>query len=140
MIYREIPVQMKNSSHASLVLYLQDYSPDMLVQSRPMVILCPGGGYNHISVREGESEALQFLSMGCHAAVLRYTVCEKYPVQLTELAYAVKYIRKHAEEWHIDHKRVVVQGSSAGGHLAASLGVCWQESWRCTWCCRDSGN
>lgn len=129
MIYREIPIQMKNSSHASLVLYLQDYSADMLVQNRPMVILCPGGGYNHISVRESESEALQFLAMGCHAAVLRYTVCEEYPVQLTELAYAVKYIREHAEEWHIDHKRVVAQGSSTGGHLAASLGVCWQERW-----------
>lgn len=63
MIYREIPIQMKNSSHASLVLYLQDYSADMLVQNRPMVILCPGGGYNHISVRESESEALQFLAM-----------------------------------------------------------------------------
>lgn len=129
MIYREIPVQMKNSVNANLVLYLQDYSADMLVQERPMVILCPGGGYNHISVRESESEALQFLAMGCHAAVLRYTVFERFPVQLTELAFAVKYIREHAAEWHIDSSKVIVQGSSAGGHLAASLGVFWQEKW-----------
>ncbi|MDE6128226.1 MAG: alpha/beta hydrolase [Lachnospiraceae bacterium] len=129
MLYREIPVQMKHSANASLVLYIQDYSADMLVQERPMVILCPGGGYDHISVRESESEALQFLAMGCHAAVLRYTVAERYTVPLTELAFAVKYIREHAEEWHIDRSRVIVQGSSAGGHLAASLGVFWQEKW-----------
>lgn len=129
MLYREIPVQRKNSMDASLVLYLQDYSADMLVQERPMVILCPGGGYNHISVRESESEALQFLAMGCHAAVLRYTVSEQYPVQLTELAFAVKYIREHAEEWHVDNGKIIVQGSSAGGHLAASLGMFWREKW-----------
>ncbi|MBQ9134847.1 MAG: alpha/beta hydrolase [Lachnospiraceae bacterium] len=131
MFYQEIPVQVKGSlPGAKLTLYIQDYSADMLVQERPMIIICPGGGYEHLSVREGESMALQFMAMGLHAAVLRYSVAPAaYPVQITELAYAMKYIREHVKEWHIQENKIIVHGSSAGGHLAASLGVFWKEEW-----------
>ncbi|MBO5165653.1 MAG: alpha/beta hydrolase [Lachnospiraceae bacterium] len=129
MFYQEIPVQVKGSlPGAKLTLYIQDYSADMLVQERPLIIICPGGGYEHLSVREGESMALQFMAMGLHAAVLRYSVTPAaYPVQLTELAYAMKYIREHVKEWHVQENKIIVHGSSAGGHLAASLGVFWKE-------------
>lgn len=131
MIYREIPLQLPGSlPGAKLVLYMQDYSENMLVQERPCVILCPGGGYHHVSEREGESEALQFLSMGMHAAVLQYSVAPaRYPVQLTELAWAMRCIKEHAAEWHVMPDKIIVQGSSAGGHLAACLGMFWKEEW-----------
>ena len=113
-----------SSPEAVLVVYIQNYYTEMLVQERPLVLLCPGGGYNHLSVREAESEALQFLAMGYHAAVLKYSVAPaKFPTQLCELAWAMKYLRSKASEWHIVSDKIVVQGSSAGGHLAASLGV-----------------
>jgi len=41
----------------------------------------------------------------------------------------MKLIHEYAEEWNIDTKKIVVQGCSAGGHLAASLGMFWHESW-----------
>ena len=41
----------------------------------------------------------------------------------------MKLIREHAAEWHVKEDKIVVQGCSAGGHLAASLGVFWQEAW-----------
>lgn len=131
MIYREIPLKLSGSlPGAKLVLYMQNYSETMLIQERPCVILCPGGGYQHISEREGESEALQFLAMGMHAAVLHYSVAPaRYPVQLVELAWAVRYIREHAGELHVKPEQIFVQGSSAGGHLAACLGVFYGEKW-----------
>jgi acetyl esterase/lipase len=36
-------------------------------------------------------------------------------------------IRKNIKEWHIDANKIFVQGSSAGGHLAASFGCFWKE-------------
>ena len=131
MIYQEIPVQVEGSlPGAKLTVYIQDYSADMHIQERPLILICPGGGYEHVSAREGESIALSFMAMGLHAAVLRYSVAPaKYPVQITELAFAMKYIRSHAKEWHIIEDKIFVQGSSAGGHLAASLGVFWKEEW-----------
>ena len=72
--------------------------------------------------------ALQFLAMGYHAAVLKYSCTPAvFPTALTELALSVGYVRSHAEEWHVDTDKIIVQGCSAGGHLAASLGVFWNS-------------
>ena len=140
MIYQEIPLTLEGSlPYAKLVLYIQDYSESISIKKRPMVVVCPGGGYNHTSDREAEPIALSFMAMGAHAAVLRYSVAPaKHPVQITELAYAVKYIRDHADEWHVDTDKIIVQGSSAGGHLAAMLGCFWNTEWLCSSVCAKS--
>lgn len=130
MIYQTIPMQMQGSqADARLITYLQDHSEEIGISKRPLILICPGGGYGFTSEREWEPLALQFLAMGCHAAVLKYSCAPaRYPVALTELAAAVKTVREHAEEWHVDPKAVLVLGCSAGGHLAASLGVLWKEA------------
>ncbi|MBQ2802851.1 MAG: alpha/beta hydrolase [Lachnospiraceae bacterium] len=129
MIHQIYEMQVQGSLPGSkLITYIQDYSDAMAIDKRPLVLLCPGGGYGRTSDREAESMALQFLAMGYHAAVLRYSCAPaKYPTALKELASAMLLIRKNAEEWHIDSDRIVVQGCSAGGHLAASLGMFWDE-------------
>ena len=100
----------------------------MAINDRPLILLCPGGGYTRTSDREAEPMALKFLAMGYHAAVLRYSCAPaEYPTSLKELAYSIKFLREHAKEWHIDPHKIVVEGCSAGGHLAASLGVFWDE-------------
>lgn len=129
MINKTYPIQAEGSlPDAKLVTYIQEYSPVLAINTRPLVLVCPGGGYCYTSDREAESIALQFLAMGYHAAVLRYS-CEpaQYPTALFEIASAMVLIRKNAEEWHVDPDKIIVQGCSAGGHLAASLGVLWDE-------------
>lgn len=96
----------------------------------PLVLICPGGGYAMTSNREAEPIALQFNSMGYRAAVLRYSCAPAvYPTALCEVAQSVKLIREHAEDWNVDAEKIIVMGFSAGGHLAASYGVFWNESW-----------
>ena len=95
-----------------------------------LVLICPGGGYAMTSNRESEPIALQFNSMGYQAAVLRYSCAPAvYPTALCEVAQSVKLIREHAEDWNVDAEKIIVMGFSAGGHLAASYGVFWNESW-----------
>ena len=129
MIHETFPIQVEGSQpYARLITYMQDYSPAIGIDKRKLVLLCPGGGYTATSDREAEAMALQFLAMGYHAAVLRYSVAPaKYPTALLELAASVKLIREHAEEWHVDADKIVVEGCSAGGHLAACYGVYWSE-------------
>lgn len=129
MIHLTYQLQVAGSMpDAKLVTYIQDHSEGMAIQKRPLVLICPGGGYSRTSDREAESIALQFLAMGYHAAVLRYSCAPaKFPTALLELASALVLVRGNAEEWHVDADKIIVQGCSAGGHLAASLGMLWDE-------------
>lgn len=113
-----------------LVAYLQEESAELLIsKKREAVIVCPGGAYRMRSDREAEVVALSFMAEGKQAFVLNYSVAPAaFPCALTELAAAVALVRSHAEEWNVDRDRIYVCGFSAGGHLAASLGVFWQES------------
>lgn len=127
MIHKTIDITVGDSQfHGQLVTYFHDRTPEMRKNIRPVILICPGGAYSSTSDREAEPLALQFLSMGYHAAVLRYsTVPARFPEALLQLAQAVATLRANAAEWGIDPERIAVQGSSAGGHLAASLGVFW---------------
>ncbi len=129
MHYQTYDMRVEGSVGAPvLTTYLMDTPEGLLIKERPLILICPGGGYSHVSVREGEFIALQFLAAGFHAAVLHYSVAPAvYPAQLLELAKAMMLLREHAGEWHIRSDRIFVQGSSAGGHLAASLGCFWRE-------------
>lgn len=131
MIYQKIPIQVEGSAdYARLEAYILDTPHDRLlkIQKRPMIIICPGGGYEMTSYREGEPVAMHFLSKGYHACVLRYSVAPSlFPTQVLEVGQAMKMIHEHAGEWNVDVDKIVVQGASAGGHLAASYGIFWNQ-------------
>lgn len=133
MKYEVIDMKIAHSVQATLTIYAHENYPEVYGErKRPMIVICPGGGYEHVSPREGEAIALQFMTTGAHAAVLRYDVSgqgAEFPQHLLELAASVAYVRKHAAEYCIDPDKILVAGFSAGGHLAASLGCFWKEAW-----------
>lgn len=122
-----IPLR-EDSSAVRLEAYWLNDSPEYQTgQPRPAIIVCPGGGYTGLSDREAEPIALRFLAHGCHAFVLRYSVQTRLPAPMLDLARAVALLRRNSHEWLVDPNRVAVCGFSAGGHLAASLGVFWDK-------------
>lgn len=115
-----------------LTTYILDDSPSMKIKKRPFILICPGGGYRFVSDREGEVLALQFSAMGYHTGVLTYSVAPAvYPVQLKETALAFSIIQKNAQSWNVLGDRIVIAGCSAGGHLAASYSLFYQEELVC---------
>jgi len=133
MKYEKIQIAVEGTIQAELALYVQEDYPDIYGERRrPMVLICPGGGYEQVSGREGEPIAFHFLTAGCHAAVLWYDISKQgvtYPQALKELAWSVAYIREHADQYAVDPDQILVAGFSAGGHLAASLGCFWDKEW-----------
>lgn len=129
MLNQVFPIQAEGSlPETKLITYIQDHYDEVAVKTRPLVLVCPGGAYAYTSPREGEALAMQFLAMGYHAAVLKYSCAPAvYPTALTELASSILLIRRNAREWHVDPDSIIVLGCSAGGHLAASMGVFWEE-------------
>ena len=132
MIYREIGLG-KASLRTYVLSNYKDLDPN---RRRAFILICPGGGYQYCSEREAEPVAIKFNSLGYNAAVLYYTVNPAgdihrdegiYPEPQEDLAEAVAWVRCNAGELNTDPARIAVLGFSAGGHLAASLGVFWQE-------------
>lgn len=89
------------------------------------VLVIPGGGYTHVAIaHEGFQFARWLNAQGVAAFVLDYRVAPyKYPVEIQDGMRALRYIRTHAADYGIDASRIGVWGSSAGGHLASTLGV-----------------
>lgn len=98
---------------------------------RKGLLICPGGGYEHVSPREGEPIVQAFMPYGYNAFVLHYTVGREsgkpFPAQLIEAMLAIKHIKDHAEEYGIAPEELFVVGFSAGGHLAASVATLWKS-------------
>ncbi len=107
---------------------LQAYLPAKKADSREKmaaVIICPGGGYTGLADgHEGKDYAQFFNLHGVAGFVLRYRLGAagyRHPVMLTDAARALRTVRANAEKYGIDPNRIGIMGSSAGGHLAATL-------------------
>ena len=130
MIHKKIEIKARGmEAVGNLYTYFLDSSIEMRPnEKRPVILMCPGGGYEMTSDREAEPMAMQFLARGYHVAILRYSVCPvRYPAALLQVAESVLYLKEHADEYHIDPEKIVVQGCSAGGHLAANYGIAWNS-------------
>lgn len=133
MIYEKIKLKDISSklkeSNAVISIYIPENSEEINInKKRETIIMCPGGGYVMTSDREAEPVALKFVAEGFNVVVLRYSVApNKFPKALIELAATVDYVRSKSKEWNVDKDKIIVCGFSAGGHLAGSLGVLWDN-------------
>lgn len=133
MIHEKIKLSVPGSAEdAALYTYFAEGSPEIAVKKRPVVVVCPGGGYEFTSDREAEPVALRLVAAGFHAVVVRYSVAPaRFPTALLEVASAVKYVRDNAARYGCDADKIAVMGFSAGGHLAASYGCFWNKPFVC---------
>lgn len=98
-------------------------------RKKPAVLVIPGGGYCHVSPREAEPVALQFLAKGYAAFILDYAIAPAvFPTALREAAMAMRYIRQNAQRYEVDPGMVAAIGFSAGGHLCGTLGTMYDAA------------
>ncbi|HVA48104.1 MAG TPA: alpha/beta hydrolase [Pirellulales bacterium] len=88
------------------------------------IVVCPGGGYRMLAPHEGEAYARWLNDLGIAAFVLKYRLVSggyHVPDSLQDAARAIRTVRANAAPWQLDPKRIGIMGSSAGGHLSATL-------------------
>jgi acetyl esterase/lipase len=93
---------------------------------RPAVLVFHGGGWVHTGKETAyTSLCLPYLERGFVVVNAEYRVASEAvaPAAVTDALNAAQWLFKHAKEYNIDPKRVVVTGGSAGGHLALMVGM-----------------
>jgi len=110
---------------------LAHFAPAPAENRESAVLILAGGGYQGRSGHEGEGYATAFAERGFHAFVCAYRVAGDrdplHPAPLEDALAAMKSIRSQASTIGFRPDRIGVIGSSAGGHLAATLATEWGE-------------
>lgn len=135
--FKEIVVQGKDGiQRFSKVILptLTVYLPEKDKATGTSVIICPGGGYGILAMDyEGYAVAKEFNKIGIAAFVLKYRLpndeimVDKAFGPLQDVQQAMFVVRKNASKWNIKPNKIGVMGFSAGGHLASSLSVHYND-------------
>lgn len=120
--------KVRHGKQVTLMPFLADDSDGTAI------IICPGGSYFWLDDgNEGEEVAEWLQEQGISAFVLRYRVAgfgaffwhhrrifrgRQHPDMLKDAQQALKYVKEHSTDYHIDPNRLGLLGFSAGGHLA----------------------
>jgi acetyl esterase/lipase len=115
-------IRLGNVSNPTLTVY-----PPKGKNTRPAVVVFPGGGYQILAIDLEGTEVCDWLnSIDVACVLVKYRVPNTGPypksaAALQDAQRALGMVRQHAAEWRIDPTRVGVLGFSAGAHLAAAL-------------------
>ena len=129
--YRNTPVGtvIQNVVTPTITAYL----PTRAKATGTAVIIAPGGGFIALATSlEGEGLARFLQQRGIAAFLLKYRTIEQRGSGIPQMdqdtaarygiadaIQALKVVRQHAAEWHIDARRVGIIGFSAGGMVAS---------------------
>lgn len=94
----------------------------------PAVIWIHGGGWSShdlTRVYRPERELAELAKQGFFCASIDYRLSDQaiFPAQIQDCKCAVRYLRAHAEELHIDAAHIGTWGESAGAHLALMMAM-----------------
>ena len=109
-------------------LYLSMFSPQpLLVDPAPTIVYVDGAAWEtDLRVGLGNTWISPLLAAhGFIAVEISYRLSGQalFPAQLYDTKAAVRWLRAHAEQYHIHVDRIGIWGDSAGGHLASLVGV-----------------
>ncbi len=112
-----------NSSDKNDIAKAYVYLPPAKKATGRAIVICPGGGYEHLAIdHEGKDWAPFFNRMGIAAIVLKYRMPHvKKEVPISDAEQAMRLVRANAAKWNVNPNDVGIMGSSAGGHLASTI-------------------
>lgn len=105
--------------YQSLDLYL----PATSEQKAPLVVWIHGGAWRAGDKAMPPTGMLRANGFAVASINYRLSSVAPYPAQLQDCQAAIRFLRANSRKYGLDPNRIGVWGASAGGHLAAMLGV-----------------
>lgn len=94
-------------------------------QPRPVLVVIHGGGFLRGDKAQKNGDIERAAARGYVAASVMYRLAPEhtFPAALDDVKLAIRFLKAHAAEYHLDPQRIIVSGASAGGYLAIMAGV-----------------
>ena len=92
-------------------------------QTGPLIVYVHGGAWRSGSRKEMPLGLLVEKGYAVASVDYRLSIEQKFPAQVHDIKAAIRFLRARQKELGIEAKQIVIAGSSAGGHLAALVGV-----------------
>ena len=89
----------------------------------PLIVWVHGGAWRAGSKGDMPLEAIVAEGYAIASVDYRLSTEAKFPAQIHDIKAAIRFLRAHAGEWNLPAEKIVIAGNSAGGHLAALVGV-----------------
>jgi len=117
-VLRDIPYVRVGEQPLELDLYLPQGD------ARPPLIIWVHGGAWRSGSRKGMPLG-KLVADGYAVASVDYRLSTqaKFPAQIHDIKAAVRFLRGHGAQWRLPTNKILIAGDSAGGHLAALVGV-----------------
>ena len=111
-------------------LGLDVYQPAKKGKDRPAVVIVHGGGWSGGDKQLFATQGNQLAERGFVAFSVNYRLApaHPYPAAVDDVEGAVEWVRKHAEKYGVDPKRIGALGGSAGAHLTGLLATVGEGS------------
>jgi acetyl esterase/lipase len=92
-------------------------------QIGPLIVYIHGGAWRAGSKKEMPLQDLVDAGYPVASVDYRLSTAARFPAQVHDIKAAIRFLRANEAKLGINAKQIVVAGSSAGGHLAALVGV-----------------
>ena len=124
----EVEVYKKASGDDLRIYRLDPAGHDPKTDKRPAVVFFFGGSWSGGSVAQFEPHANYLAGRGIVAFLADYRVKSRQktpPLACVEDGKsAIRWVRQNAERLGVDPDKIIAGGGSAGGHVAATTGIC----------------
>lgn len=122
-IIRDVVYARHGDSALKLDIYGSEDGPNDHERLQPTIVWVHGGAW-----RRGSKDSVPVLPMryrGFAIVSVEYRLSPKamFPAQANDLHAALRFLKSNANRYGLDTQQFVIAGASAGGHLAALVGV-----------------
>jgi acetyl esterase/lipase len=118
---REITTDIDYARVDGISLALDLYKSDR--QTGPLIVYIHGGAWRIGSKKEMPLMDLVDSGMPVASVDYRLSTVARFPAQIHDIKAAIRFLRGNSKKLGIKARKIVIAGSSAGGHLAAMVGV-----------------
>jgi acetyl esterase/lipase len=117
-VRRDIEYATVDDHRLLLDLYLPDREGP-----HPVIVWVHGGAWRAGSKKSMPLDELVNIGYAVASVDYRLSPVAPFPAQVHDIKAAIRFLRAKSEEYGLNTERIAIAGASAGGHLAALVGV-----------------